>query len=170
MQIGVFGQYTCVEDDGVVIGSECEAANEVTLVGDPATVEIRAPLKLPPQPDVDETDLKQPPLSMAEIISELNASEEASEVELSQAIANATKRAQVFRQGQLALLAEFIYRYEADTRSRCAHTENSSVIEINDYEILQITPTSQSELGYEYEIIPCESAAIGKGKIEGSER
>lgn len=167
MQIGVFGQYTCVDDDGVVIGSECETANKTVAVNASPTGEISTPNQTPLQLGVEEADPKQPPLSMEKIISELNASEDASEVELGQTIANAAKRAHAFRQGQLMLLAEFIYRYEADTRSRCAHTENSSVIEINDYEILQITPTSESELGYEYEVIPCESAAIGKGKVQG---
>ena len=165
-QFGVFGQFSCIEDHSVVIGSECEPANDVALVGDPATAETSAPLQLPLQPGVEEKDPKQPSLSMEKIISELNDSEDVSDVELGELIVNATKRAQAFRQGQLLLLAAFIYRYEADTRSRCAHVENSRVIEINDYEILQIT-TTESELGYEYNVIQCDSAAIGKGKVEG---
>ena len=45
-----------------------------------------------------------------------------------------------FRSAKKCLLAEFIYNNEADSRSRCAHPDDARVIEINDFEILTVTP------------------------------
>ena len=45
-----------------------------------------------------------------------------------------------FRSAKKRLLAEFIYNNEADSRSRCAHPDDARVIEINDFEILTVTP------------------------------
>ncbi|NKX35853.1 hypothetical protein HGG66_15375, partial [Alteromonadaceae bacterium A_SAG3] len=49
----------------------------------------------------------------------------------------------------------------ADSRSRCAHPEGSRVIELNDYEILQIEKTADAAEGFLYTVKPCRSAAIG---------
>jgi hypothetical protein len=61
------------------------------------------------------------------------------------------------------ILAYFIYENEADSRSRCEHTQGSRVIELNDYEILEIIKleTTQDETSYSYQVKPCISAAIG---------
>ncbi|WP_394220910.1 hypothetical protein [Alteromonas gracilis] len=68
-----------------------------------------------------------------------------------------------YRKRQRRFLAEFIYEFEADSRSRCAHPEGTRVIELNDYEILQISPSAEMEEGYAYSVEPCISAAIGNG-------
>lgn len=70
-----------------------------------------------------------------------------------------------YRSIQEKWLATFIFNYEADTKSRCAHPENSRVVEINDYEILLIEADEESEVGYRYIVTRCESAAFGLGKL-----
>ncbi|KZN37291.1 hypothetical protein N474_07120 [Pseudoalteromonas luteoviolacea CPMOR-2] len=61
------------------------------------------------------------------------------------------------------ILRHFIYEYEADSRSRCEHAQGTRIIELNDYEILQITKLNDdnSESSYLYEVVPCISAALG---------
>ncbi|MDK2597494.1 hypothetical protein QNM18_20755 [Pseudoalteromonas sp. P94(2023)] len=61
------------------------------------------------------------------------------------------------------ILAHFIYEYEADSRSRCEHAQGTRVIELNDYEILQITKLDDSNTlsSYQYDVLPCISAALG---------
>jgi len=61
------------------------------------------------------------------------------------------------------ILRHFIYEYEADSRSRCEHAPGTRIIELNDYEILQITKLNDdnSASSYLYEVIPCISAALG---------
>jgi len=66
-----------------------------------------------------------------------------------------------FRLYQKQMLAGFIFAFEADELSRCAHPEHSRVVELNDYEILTILPVKDNELGYTYTVLPCRSAAIG---------
>ena len=68
-----------------------------------------------------------------------------------------------FRLMQMQLLAEFIFHYEADEFSRCANPEGTRVVELNDYEILTISPLETEDIGYTYTVIPCRSAAIGNG-------
>ena len=58
------------------------------------------------------------------------------------------------------LLSVFIYEQEADEKSRCEFEQGSRVIEINDYEILQITEDEAEPYGYKYEVKKCISAAF----------
>ena len=58
------------------------------------------------------------------------------------------------------LIANFAYSMEANSRSRCQKNPESNVIELNDYEILQITPDKQAEYGYRFEVKKCLSAAF----------
>ena len=51
-----------------------------------------------------------------------------------------------------AILAYFIYELEADSYSRCQVTEGSRMVELNDYEILEITQLSEQERTYKYEV------------------
>ncbi|WP_346993790.1 hypothetical protein [Alteromonas gracilis] len=85
------------------------------------------------------------------------------EEEFEQAWKDAKVRSKEFKKMQQRALADFIYVFEADSRSRCAHAENTRVIELNDYEILEITrdKDESNEIGYQFEVIPCKSAAIG---------
>lgn len=82
-----------------------------------------------------------------------------------------------FRSVQKRLLAEFVYNHEADSHSRCAHPADSRVIEINDFEILLVTPVTIEEseqqvlaeqgkisIPFAFDVIACESAAISGGR------
>lgn len=60
------------------------------------------------------------------------------------------------------VLANFIYDQEADSKSRCQLTPSSRVIELNDYEILEIIKhTNDTGVEYSFTVKPCISAAIG---------
>jgi hypothetical protein len=80
-------------------------------------------------------------------------------------IGNILSKISNYKSTQEKWLANFLFDYEADTKSRCAHPENSRVVEINDYEILLIEVDEESEVGYSYKVIRCESAAFGLGKL-----
>jgi len=90
----------------------------------------------------------------AEDISEL-------ERDLTTLLTNAKQKSVDYKKAQRQALANFIYEFEADLRSRCAHPEGTRVIELNDYEILQIEKTDGVEEGFIYTVEPCRSAAIG---------
>ncbi|NVK55127.1 MAG: hypothetical protein HWE26_05895 [Alteromonadaceae bacterium] len=98
------------------------------------------------------------------------ANKEASHQALQQEIQRNTNS---FFTAQKRLLAEFIFNNEADTYSRCAHPDNARVIEINDFEILTVTPVTIDEeqqrlmeeqgnipVPYKFEVIACQSAAF----------
>ena len=72
-----------------------------------------------------------------------------------------SERAEVYDKRIKSILAYFIYELEADSYSRCELTKGSRVIELNDFEILEITQLSEQERTYRYEVKPCISAAIG---------
>jgi hypothetical protein len=57
-------------------------------------------------------------------------------------------------------LATFAFALEANSRSRCEKPAESNVIELNDYEILQITPDKKADYGYRFEVKKCISAAF----------
>lgn len=89
--------------------------------------------------------------------------EDVSELErdLTKLLTNAKQKSVDYKKAQRQALANFIYEFEADSRSRCAHPEGSRVIELNDYEILQIEKTADAAEGFLYTVKPCRSAAIG---------
>ena len=89
--------------------------------------------------------------------------EDTSELEddLTALLTDAKQKSIRYKKTQRQALASFIYEFEADSRSRCAHPEGTRVIEVNDYEILQIVKSSENEIGYAYSVVPCRSAAIG---------
>jgi len=60
------------------------------------------------------------------------------------------------------LIALFAYKFEADGRSRCQKLADSVVIELNDYEILEITESAQERYGYHFEVKKCISPAFGQ--------
>ena len=57
-------------------------------------------------------------------------------------------------------LATFAFSLEANGRSRCKKPAESNVIELNDYEILLITPDKNADYGYRFEVEKCISAAF----------
>lgn len=89
--------------------------------------------------------------------------EDVSELErdLTTLLTNAKQKSVDYKKAQRQALANFIYEFEADSRSRCAHSEGTRVIELNDYEILQIEKTADAAEGFVYTVEPCRSAAIG---------
>ncbi|WP_421712972.1 hypothetical protein [Alteromonas abrolhosensis] len=109
---------------------------------------------------IEETENKrensESPLTeeQAEDVSEL-------ERDLTKLLTNAKQKSVDYKKAQRQALANFIYEFEADSRSRCAHPEGSRVIELNDYEILQIEKTADAAEGFVYTVEPCRSAAIG---------
>ncbi|QYJ84539.1 hypothetical protein K0I73_09595 [Shewanella mesophila] len=58
------------------------------------------------------------------------------------------------------LIAHFAFYLEADTRSRCKKLEESSIMELNDYEILEIIPDKQAPYHYRFETKRCISPAF----------
>lgn len=69
---------------------------------------------------------------------------------------------------QKQILAAFIYNYEADSFSRCAHPQNTRVIELNDYELLTVKKSETAEVGYEFSVIACHSPGINSIKTSSS--
>lgn len=109
---------------------------------------------------IEETENKrensESPLTeeQAEDVSEL-------ERDLTTLLTSAKQKSVDYKKAQRQALANFIYEFEADSRSRCAHPEGTRVIELNDYEILQIEKTAETAEGFVYTVEPCRSAAIG---------
>ena len=62
------------------------------------------------------------------------------------------------------LIAMFAYSYEADSYSRCKKSTESKSIELNDYEIIEITPDQSMPYSYKFIVRACESAGISATK------
>jgi hypothetical protein len=58
------------------------------------------------------------------------------------------------------LIALFAYSLEANSFSRCTKKPNSKVVELNDYELVEITPNKDADYGYSFEVKVCKSAAF----------
>ncbi|WP_105188030.1 hypothetical protein [Pseudoalteromonas sp. T1lg48] len=58
------------------------------------------------------------------------------------------------------LVAQFAYNWEADSFSRCAKSKNSKVVELNDYEIVELFEDEQAEYGVRFETKKCVSPAF----------
>ena len=71
---------------------------------------------------------------------------------------------QDYYRGVRKAIAFFAFTFEADTFSRCDKAPNSHVVELNDYEILEIVPDKQSQYGYLFSIKQCYSAAFPLNK------
>jgi hypothetical protein len=105
---------------------------------------------------------KQPQHSTQSIdVEDSNAKETV--VEIRSVIKENTARSERFFQWRQKVLANFIYDQEADSKSRCQLTPNSRVVELNDYEILEIMKhvDQQDAISYTFTVKPCISAAIG---------
>ena len=57
-------------------------------------------------------------------------------------------------------IAEFIYELEADEFSRCQLSENVKVVELNDYEIVEISKSDTALYGYQFTVKKCISPAF----------
>lgn len=58
------------------------------------------------------------------------------------------------------LIAEFAFKLESDEFSRCEISEGANIIELNDYEILEIFPDKSQENEYRFEVKKCVSPAF----------
>ena len=76
----------------------------------------------------------------------------------------AIERSQQVQLVQRKLLANFVFNFEADSYSRCAFATGSKVIELNDYQILTISPDKDD--GYEFEVRACVSPGIVDSGIQ----
>lgn len=63
-----------------------------------------------------------------------------------------------------SMIATFAYRLESDSRSRCAIAPGSNIVELNDYEIVEIRPDKSADYGYSFEVKMCISPAFGVDK------
>ncbi|RTR38755.1 hypothetical protein EKG38_11355 [Shewanella canadensis] len=57
-------------------------------------------------------------------------------------------------------IAQFAYHLEADSRSRCQLKPGTNVVELNDYEILEISRDKEQAYGYRFEVKKCISPAF----------
>lgn len=57
-------------------------------------------------------------------------------------------------------LNKFIYALEADNFSRCQFSEPTRIVELNDYEMLTVTPNRDAQYGYDYQVLPCQSIGV----------
>ena len=58
-------------------------------------------------------------------------------------------------------VANFVYFFESDSFSRCQLDEGARVVELNDYEILQVIQQPNAPLGFSFEVKKCISPAFG---------
>lgn len=65
-----------------------------------------------------------------------------------------------YQQKVREMIAIFAFNLEADSRSRCQKAKDSSVVELNDYEILEITKDQEAKFGYHFEVKKCVSVAF----------
>lgn len=58
------------------------------------------------------------------------------------------------------LLAGFVFHIEADEFSRCQFNKKNKIIELNDYEVLEIAKDETQKYGYSYTVKKCISSAF----------
>ncbi|MBW8186610.1 hypothetical protein [Shewanella nanhaiensis] len=58
------------------------------------------------------------------------------------------------------LIATFAFYLESDTKSRCKMEQDTNVVELNDYEILEIKEDSEADYGYRFVVKKCISPAF----------
>ncbi|WP_394392938.1 hypothetical protein [Shewanella woodyi] len=58
------------------------------------------------------------------------------------------------------LIATFAFHLESDTKSRCEMEQDTNVVELNDYEILEIKEDLEADYGYSFVVKKCISPAF----------
>lgn len=58
------------------------------------------------------------------------------------------------------LIAQFAYHLESDSRSRCAISQGANIVELNDYEIVEIRKDNEQDYGFTFEVKKCISPAF----------
>ncbi len=61
------------------------------------------------------------------------------------------------------LIARFAYQLESDSRSRCEISPGSNIVELNDYEIVEIRKDKAADYGFKFEVKKCISPAFPTG-------
>ncbi|BFT30853.1 hypothetical protein D210916BOD24_20290 [Alteromonas sp. D210916BOD_24] len=156
-QAGLMGAYNNgVSEDIVSVTYEKEAS---TPIPSSSSVQVEGSDSL----TEDDAGVDTPTTSVKTVIDDINKDQPDIEEDVLLLWEEAKAKNKAFKRSQRRLLAEFIYEFESDSRSRCAHSDDSRVIELNDYEILQITRTQSedNEIGYQYEVLACRSPGIG---------
>jgi len=60
----------------------------------------------------------------------------------------------------------FIFGLEADSLSRCKIKEGTRIIELNDFEMLEVAPDKNAEFGYRYTVKNCLSVGVISGNMK----
>ncbi|MCL1096014.1 hypothetical protein [Shewanella kaireitica] len=82
------------------------------------------------------------------------------EQEINTSVNKSLKLRALYSQKTRELIAHFAYQLEADGKSRCAISDNAHIVELNDYEILEISPDMSKPYGYDFEVKVCQSPAF----------
>lgn len=89
-----------------------------------------------------------------------NSTLESLEQEINTSVNKSLRLRALYSQKTRELIAHFAYQLEADGKSRCAITNNAHIVELNDYEILEISPDMSKPYGYYFEVKVCQSPAF----------
>ncbi|MEZ9200167.1 hypothetical protein [Shewanella sp. 10N.286.54.B9] len=89
-----------------------------------------------------------------------NSTLDALEQEINTSVNKSLQLRALYSQKTRELIAHFAYQLEADGKSRCAISNNAHIVELNDYEILEISPDMSKPYGYYFEVKVCQSPAF----------
>ncbi len=89
-----------------------------------------------------------------------NSTLESLEQEINTSVNKSLRLRALYSQKTRELIAHFAYQLEADGKSRCAISNNAHIVELNDYEILEISPDMSKPYGYYFEVKVCQSPAF----------
>ncbi len=82
------------------------------------------------------------------------------EQEINTSVDKSLRLRALYSQKTRELIAHFAYQLEADGKSRCAISNHAHIVELNDYEILEISPDMSKPYGYYFEVKVCQSPAF----------
>jgi hypothetical protein len=149
MLMDLYGQFEKALDDPQMVKLVEAEIEEKVLDDDGITIMVQAPSV--------ENEAEESPMVMTadEIVheQELAAIDEIAKRPYNQL------RSQYFT-GVRKAIALFAFQLEANAKSRCKKLPQSHVVELNDYEILEITPDIKAEYGYHFEVKKCISPAF----------
>jgi hypothetical protein len=160
-QLGLVSGMNIEESQNADVVPSAGSPNQVASVNTNEVASSDASIKVSNDIKIDETKKAREANGVSALIKELNDTDDPLEAEFKTLMTDANNQSERLRKAQELLLAGFIFEFEADTYSRCEHKEGAKVVELNDYEILQISQNIDEDNAYTYEVIACQSAAIG---------
>lgn len=89
-----------------------------------------------------------------------NSTLDALEQEINTSVNKSLQLRALYSQKTRELIAHFAYQLEADGKSRCAIANNAHIVELNDYEILEISRDMSKLYGYDFQVKVCQSPAF----------